>query len=227
MDKNQSKKILQDYYFDLSERRLKLLEKNTEWASAIEERSLTFSQFLFSVGAGLLAIFFSVKDFNNLIVNHNIFNWAVVFYLFSFLLFILSFKEKLDADSAGLVKSSKQSEADFSAAYSVLEKQFSNGVDINIFYNEIQDLVEENQKKKIESEKGSQKIADYSLELYVSLSLISFWFLFFSTQNWCIFYLYIGIMSILYLSNSQNRYFYRLIRSYSKFMSKIFPTKDM
>jgi hypothetical protein len=58
MEENQAKKILQDFHTDLSDRSLKLLEKNLEWASAIEERSLVFSQFLFSIGAALLAVFF-------------------------------------------------------------------------------------------------------------------------------------------------------------------------
>ena len=77
MEENQERKILQDFHTNLSDASLKLLEKNSEWASAIEERALTFSQFLFSVGAGLLAVFFSVKNFNDLIINHTIFKGTI------------------------------------------------------------------------------------------------------------------------------------------------------
>ena len=62
----QDRKILQDYYNNLSEKSLHLLDKQTSWASSIDEHSVTFSQFLVSICAGLLAIFFSVKDFNKL-----------------------------------------------------------------------------------------------------------------------------------------------------------------
>lgn len=227
MEENQVRKILQDFHTDLSERSLKLLEKNTEWASTIEERSLIFSQFLFSIGAGLLAIFFSVENFNNLILNHSVFNWAVIFYVFSFIVFIFYFKEKLDNDSARLVKSSKQSDIDFNNSYAVLDRQFKYGINIDIFYDEIQKLSEGNQNRKIQIDKESQKNpADYYLELFMSLLLISFWILFFSTQNWCIKYLFIGIIIIFILANNQNRPFYKFVRFYSRLVNMVFPFKN-
>lgn len=224
---NRDRKILQDFHADLSERSLKILEKNTEWASAIEERSLTFSQFLFSIGAGLLAIFFSVEDFNNLILNHNIFNWAVVFYIISFITFIFYFKERLDYDSSRLVKSSKQSDIDFNNSYAVIDRQLKNGINLDTFYSEIEKLSNDNQIKKVAFEKESKENpADYYLELFMSLLLISFWLLFFSTQNWCFQYLFLGIILIFILSNNQNRPFHKLVRCYSRLMSKVFPVKN-
>lgn len=231
MDKNkklnQDRKILQDFYDNLSERSLKLLEKNTEWASAIEERSLNFAQFLFSIGAGLLAIFFSVEDFNKLIINHTIFSWSVVFYIFSFIFFILYFKERLDNDSVRLVNSSKQSDIDFNNSYAVLDRQFKNGINIDVFYSEIQKLSEDNQNKKIQIDSERQKnTADYYLELFMFLLTTSFWLLFFATQKWCLIYLFLGVILIFIFTNNQNRPFYKLVRGYSRLMSKIFPIKN-
>lgn len=224
---NRDRKILQDFHTDLSERSLKILEKNTEWASAIEERSLNFSQFLFSVGAGLLAIFFSVSDFNQLIINHNIFNLAVVFYIISFVTFIFYFKERLAYDSSKLVKSHTQSDIDFNNSYAVLDRQLKNGINMDTFYNEIQKLSQENQIKKINLDKETQKeLADYYLELFMFLLMVSFWFLFFSTQNWCLLYLFLGIIFIFIFVNNQSRPFYELVRDYSRLMSKIFPVKN-
>jgi hypothetical protein len=126
-----------------------------------------------------------------------------------------------------LVESSKQSDIDFNNTYAVLDKQFNNGIDISIFYNDIQKLSDDNQKRKIESEKEGQKDpADYYLELFLSLLLVSFWLLYFSTQDWCIAYLFGGLFPILFLSNYQNRFFYKFVRAYSRFMSRVFPIKS-
>ncbi len=59
----QDRKILQDYHNNLSKKSLKSLEKYTEWSQSIEEHSVNFSQFLFSLVAGLLAIFFWCERF--------------------------------------------------------------------------------------------------------------------------------------------------------------------
>lgn len=227
MDQDQAKKILQEYHSGLSERKLKILEKNTEWASAINERSLFFQQFLFSLEAAILAIFFSVEQFNELIINDTIFHWAVGLFAVSLILFILSFKEKIDEDSLNLVKDGKKSEDDFNNGYSIFQKQIKNGINIDAFYRDLQYLVEDNQKKKIELEKESLKNpGDYSLELFITLLFSSLWFLFFSTKNWFIFYLYIGLIIIIYFSSNQNRFFYKIVKAYSRTISKIFPIKN-
>ena len=145
-------------------------------------------------------------------------------YLISFILFIFYFKERLDNDSKDLLKSSYQSDINFNNSYAVLERQFKNGINIGKFYSEIQKLSDDNQKIKVASETQSQKkYPDYYLEFFMSLLLMSYWLLLFSTQNWCSTYLYIGLLFIFYLSNNQNKYFYRLVNYYSKLMSKIFP----
>lgn len=225
MEEEKAKKILENYYLDLSERSLKLLEKQGEWASVIEERSLTFSQFLFTIGAALLAIFFSV---HNLIFYHNIFNWGVGFSIFSFLFFIISFKEKIDTDSVKLTEGNEQNEINFKEAYDVLDRQLKNGINIDEFYKDIEKLSDKSEEQSLRVETKAEKMgANYSLELYLFCSLTSLWFLFFSTQKWNLLYLFLGIIIIFYVSNNQNKFFYRFILFYSKKMNKIFPTKNL
>ncbi len=222
----QDRKTLQDYYNNLSDSNIKLLEKQESWASSIDEHSINFSQFLVSIGAGLLAIFFSVKDFNNLIVNQQIFNWAVVIYLVSFILFVFYSKEKIDAASARLVENSRQSESAFNSSYAILNKQFENGINMEIFYKDVQFLIGENNKrfKDIENE-AKKNPADYFLEFYTFCLITTFWFVLFSTQSWCTVYLYVGIIIIFFISHNQNKIFYEFIKLYSNVMYKIFPTK--
>lgn len=223
----QDRKILQDYYNNLSEKSLHLLDKQTSWASSIDEHSITFSQFLVSilvsVSAALLTVFFSVKDFNNLILNHNIFNWAVVIFFVSFFLYIFYSKEKIDYESAMLIKVYKQSEDDFKNSYHVLEKQFENGINIDTFYKEIKELSEKNSEKisKI------KEIPNYFLEFFTFCFISSLYLVLFSTLNWNIWYLYIGLIIIFFITNNQYKLFYKLIYFYSKFVNKIFPTRDL
>jgi hypothetical protein len=219
----QDRKILQDYYDNLSEKSLHLLDKQISWASSVEEHSITFSQFLVSICAGLLAIFFSVKDFNNLIINHSIFNWAVLIYSISFLLYIIYSKEKIDHDSSLLTKGYKQSEIDFKNSYDVLERQFKNGINIDTFYKEIEEL-SKNNKEKISK---IDKTPNYFLEFFTFCFMSSLWLLFFSTQNMQICYLYIGLVIIFIITNNQYQLVYKLIYFYSKFLNKIFPTRDI
>jgi len=225
MEESQIKKILKDYSEDLSDKHSKLLERQMDWASSVEEHSVTFSQFLASICAGLLAIFFSVKDFNRLIINHSRFNWAVGIYLISFLLFILYSKEKIDHDSVRLVENTKKGEIDYKDAHDILDRQFKNVFDTNIFYKEIQDLFE---KKSLEaSKKPKEEYSNYFLEFFTFCFITSLWLVFCSTQNFNIVILYLGIIIIFYFTNNQNQLFYKLIFLYSKIMSKIFPTKSV
>ena len=226
MEENQQRKILQDYYQDLSEANIRNYAEHRNTHSLIEDRALVFSQFLFSFAATLLAIFFSVESFNKLIMNNIIYNWAIIFYLFSLVVFIFSIKEKNDTHSMDLEKIKIRDKDYYNKGFSILNKQFVEGINIDIFYRDIEKLNDESEEDRIKMEKDALKNpADYSLELYLFLILVSFWLLFFSTQNSHIFYLYAVIPFIFFLTNNQDKYFYELVRWYSRFVIKVFPPK--
>lgn len=225
-EEKKERKILQDYYDNLSATNLKLLEKHTDWASSLEEQSTTFSQFLTSLCAALLAIFFSVEDFNDLIIRHSVFNWAAAVYLVSFLIYTLYSKEKIDHDSLRLVQSNQQNEENFQKAFRVLEDQFKNGIDIKKFYKDIEILSKENKRELTEIDGKMGGYTNYLLELYIFLLLVTFWLVFFSTTDFCTSYLYVGIVLIFCITHNQNRYLYGFVKIYSKLVSKIFPVNE-
>jgi hypothetical protein len=217
----QDRKVLLRYKNNIDEKNLKLLEFHMDKANEIEYNSRTFSQFLFSGVAALLAIFFSVENFNNLVVNQTAFNWSILIYSIFFFTFIFYSKERIDKDSSDLSESNLKADRSFKEAEDVLSRQLEKGIDMNTFYKEVETLYELNKATK-----SKKETPNYFLEMLLFGLAMSLWLLIYSTQSWSIIYLYLGSVIIFYVTNNQNRHFIKIVNGYSRLMSKISPVQS-
>ena len=214
----EAKKSLVEYYNNISDARSKIQDMLVQHSSLIEERSIFFSQFLYSAAAAILAIFLSVDNFYVLIKNFYLFYAALGIYGLSLLIFFLRTKEKIDWDSKQIDISFQKSSEDFNENFAILEIELKNGINMERFHNNI--------KKRLDEPQPSKDMErDYSLEFYVFTIITVFFFVTMSLVQVPMIYLILGLVILFLITHSQKQGFYKILSIYSKFVDKIFKDR--